>query len=694
LAAKEAADLAAKQAAEEAAQAAAKQAADDAAKQAAADAAKQAADDAAKQAADDAAQQAAADAANAANGNANQAGGRHNHRANGGNGGGGNGGGGNGGGDNGVTGPVRVKTPIKQDATVYNGTTGAQIDGMGVIPAQYGDPRFALGSVGPTVGKDQGALLVIPDGKAFNGTDGRQQNDGDKAQNNYSVTDANFSNTLGVLATNPDTGQPMNYVEDIQTYGAAGYLDTFAPAVYAKLVAMQNAGQGTILGAAAYLMGLIKTPDPAIAGLTQADIASIPMTIPGSPIDARTMIASAKDITGQDWARPHHFEYSWNMYKGLVNAGVDWKDAMVLAGDDGVSGAGRVNGVNNQNGDDGFNDGERQIWTKGANIEAQTGIPVIQLMMAAHNMDSLAPGALTDPNINNKIGLPHDDRAITSDRANAIFQALQDGTISKPKDGTGDGTDATNDDILKGDTGVVAAISAVQSYQQPMNMEAMNIGLPGDTPLQGDPGAVGGAAGVPVADPNAIDPKLAATQAFEDPGAVGGAAGVPVADPNVLDPKAAATQAFQDPGALAGAIGAPVTDPTAGLLPSDPTAATQAFTDPGAPVLPTDLTAGATTATATQAFADPGVTAGGSGGVSDGLNQIMQMLQQLMQELPLLVGGGAGASSTPVGQAVVSASSPLALADPMAGCPMMGGGTAAAVGAQAVTAPPAASGGC
>jgi hypothetical protein len=379
---------------------------------------------------------------------------------------------------------VHVKKAAKANATVYSGKTGAQIDGQGLIPPSYGDPRFAIGSVGPTVGKGQAATLAIPDGKAFNGSNGRKQNDGDKKQNNFSVTDANFSNTLGVLATNPDTGQPMNYVQDIQTYGAAGYLDTFAPAVYAKLVANQNAGKGTVLGAAAYLMGLVKTQDPALTGLSSADLASIPQTIPGSPISAKAMIASAKDITGQDWARPHHFQSSWNMYKNLTNAGVDWKDAMVLAGDDGVSGAGRVNGVNNQNGDDGFNDGERQIWTMGANIEAKTGIPVTQIMMGAHNMDSLAPGALTNPNINNKIGLTHSDRTSSAARAQAIYQALQDGTVSKPKDGTGDGTKATNKAILNSAGSTTAALSTAQTYTPMANMEALNAGIQG-VPMQG-----------------------------------------------------------------------------------------------------------------------------------------------------------------------------------------------------------------
>jgi hypothetical protein len=70
---------------------------------------------------------------------------------------------------------------------------------------------------------------------------------------------------------------------------------------------------------------------------------------------------SGQDITGQRWARPHHAESSWAVYKGLTDKGLDWKSSMVFSGDDAISGSGRMNGFNNQDGKDGFNDDEAAV---------------------------------------------------------------------------------------------------------------------------------------------------------------------------------------------------------------------------------------------------------------------------------------------------------------------------------------------
>ena len=75
----------------------------------------------------------------------------------------------------------------------------------------------------------------------------------------------------------------------------------------------------------------------------------------------------------------HHAGSQFKVLSGLINAGVDWKDAMVLAGDDGISGSGRINGVNTQdNNKSGLNDGEQEIFSKGAQIQKQVmlgGLP-------------------------------------------------------------------------------------------------------------------------------------------------------------------------------------------------------------------------------------------------------------------------------------------------------------------------------
>ena len=291
-------------------------------------------------------------------------------------------------------------------------------------PPAYGDPRFLQGSVGPFVGDGEADTLVIPDGDGYFGLSGRQQNDGDKEQNNYSVTDANYSNTLGLLAADPDTGETLTYNQHTQMYNAAGYLAVYAPEVYAGLVANQDAGRGTVLGAAAYIMGLVQTADPAVDGV---DISQVPMTIPGTNVDARHLIHDPKDATNQDWARMHHAQASWEIFQGLTEAGLDFKTAVILSGDDAVSGAGRLNGVNNQNGTTGFNADESAVYRLGAKVEQRTGIPVIQLMMAGHQHNGQDESSFTNPRINSIIGLPENDRSASPERAAALRDALLSG---------------------------------------------------------------------------------------------------------------------------------------------------------------------------------------------------------------------------------------------------------------------------
>jgi hypothetical protein len=308
--------------------------------------------------------------------------------------------------------------------------------------------------------------VKIPDGEGFHGAKGRKQNDDDKKKNNYSVTDANFSNQLGLLPADPDTGEPMTYVQHIQTYAAANYLEAYNHPLYEQLIANQNAGRGTILGAAAHIMGLVNTPDPAEQGLTAAQIAATPAKIPGTPMDAKAYVASGKDITGQDWARMHHAGSQFKVLSGLINAGVDWKDAMVLAGDDGISGSGRLNGVNTQDGGKGgLNDGEREIFSKGAQIQQQTGIDVIRIMMGGHNHLGLDPSALTNPKINKIIGDDKHDRAATPDRAAAIYQTLLDGRVGSARKADNGGTRATNKRLLRSATGPVAPREAAPNAQ-------------------------------------------------------------------------------------------------------------------------------------------------------------------------------------------------------------------------------------
>lgn len=316
-------------------------------------------------------------------------------------------------------------------------------------PPAKGDPRFLANTVGPTVAKGKSKTIKIPDGKGFGGVAGRKQNADDKTKNNYSVTDANFSNQLGLLPANPDTGKPLNYVQHIQMYSAANYLEAYNQPLYQKLVAAQDAGKGTILGAAAHLMGLVKTADPAEAGLTPEDIAAIPAKIPGTPMDARAYVQSGKDITGQVWARPHHAGSQFKVLSGLISAGVGWQDAMVLAGDDGISGSGRLNGVNTQDGNKtGLNAGEREIFSRGAQIQKSTGINVVQLMMGGHNHLGGDASALTKPKLNKIIGVGAGQRQNDAARADLVYQSFLNGKAGDAKRASAEGTKADYKPLL------------------------------------------------------------------------------------------------------------------------------------------------------------------------------------------------------------------------------------------------------
>lgn len=293
------------------------------------------------------------------------------------------------------------------------------------------DPRFLAGTTGPKVKKGKAPNVKIPDGPGFGGIKGRKQNDGDKKQNDYSTTDANFYPTLGLLPKDPDTGKTMTYVQHIQSYNAAGYIQTFAPDVYAKLVENQNAGKGTVLGGSLYLMGIVNKPDPAAAGLNPSQV---PNQIPGTPLNAKKVVMSGTDISGQQWARPHHAESAWPVFKQLLDAGVDYKHAALFSGDDAISGAGRMNGMNNQDGKTGLNADERAVYHVAAEYQKKTGKQVLQIMAGGHHHTTLDQSAKTDPKINKIIGFPKGADGNDPARVNAIANAFLTGKIGDEGD--------------------------------------------------------------------------------------------------------------------------------------------------------------------------------------------------------------------------------------------------------------------
>lgn len=292
---------------------------------------------------------------------------------------------------------------------------------------------LADGSYGETVKKGKAKTIKIDDGKGFGNVSGRKQNNDDKKQNNYSVTDANFFPSMGVL-NDVKTGKPMNYVKQIQAYNATGYISTFHPDVYQKMITAQNQGQGTVLGMALNLMGVDGAQvDPGMkaAGLTMGQFES--EKVPGSPLQAKKVVMSGKDLSGQQWARPHHAESSWAVYKGLTDKGLDWKSSMIFSGDDAISGSGRMNGFNNQDGKDGFNDDEAAVMRMAAVAQKSTGIPVFDIVAGGHSHTGIDDSAKKNPNINKLIGLKHGDRSSSPQRLTLLRNALLDGTITSKK---------------------------------------------------------------------------------------------------------------------------------------------------------------------------------------------------------------------------------------------------------------------
>ncbi|MCW2956665.1 MAG: hypothetical protein JWO69_1534 [Thermoleophilia bacterium] len=365
-------------------------------------------------------------------------------------------------------------------ATAAGGAAAGAVAGAAGAPAAAGhhgpqlalttkdDPRFLKGTVGPASTKEGDAPTVkgaaAKKGKGFDGREGQDVNDNDRQQMNYSVTDANFNPRLGLLPANPDTGQEMNYTQHTNTYNMAGSLDylpqmlrqtgdtqraALIESMNAKIVANQNAGVGTKLGAAGFAYGVFQTQDPALQGVTAEELGALQTlkSIPGTNVDLKAYVISSKDVTGQNWARMHHPESAWQMLATLLpyqqQGRMTSEQMLVLAGDDGVSGAGRLNGVNNQDGDDSFNDGEIEIYS----LAASMGNDVFQAMMSGHNHNDQSADALTTPNINKLAGVK--GREATPERAAAIAELMRNGRVGHEEHARDEGTKA-DDRVLIG----------------------------------------------------------------------------------------------------------------------------------------------------------------------------------------------------------------------------------------------------
>jgi hypothetical protein len=287
------------------------------------------------------------------------------------------------------------------------------------------------GSYGPTTLAGATPLLSIPDGPGFGGVTGAPQDEATRAHNSYSVVDPNFFAALGALQ-DPATGQPFSFTSQVQAYNAAGYVSVFHPDLYERMVAVQDAGQGTILGMSLGLLGVPGAPtDPglAAAGLATGLLAN--EQVPGSPTGARDVVMSPVDRSGAPWTQPHHAESSWRIYARLIESGVDWQEAASLSGDAAVSGAGRLNGMAEQaDTSSGLTPAEAAVFQRGAELEARTGVPALFIMGGAHNHAGIDPNARTQPRVNELLGLPPTDRSASAERLSRIRSALLDGRIA------------------------------------------------------------------------------------------------------------------------------------------------------------------------------------------------------------------------------------------------------------------------
>jgi hypothetical protein len=299
-----------------------------------------------------------------------------------------------------------------------HGAHGAHLE---PIAPRSGDPRFIAGSTGEF---GQSKTIAQKNGPAFGGQEvAKEQNGNDKKQNNYGVTDANFTRTLGLIA-NPDTGEPMSYAQTMQAYNAAGAIEALYPDVYARLVANQNAGRGTVLGGALALMGITKSDGfggASLDGISQQQAQTIQGAQLGNLGPLKDYVLDTRDFKGREWNRAHHPGSHWKGLMDLAAKGYSANEAALLTGDSMTSWSGRVLGSNNQDGNEnGFADDEMAGLKYMVLMEQVTGKPAIESVLGAHADTHLPEDKLTNPKINKLIGLPENFRPKTQDEINMV----------------------------------------------------------------------------------------------------------------------------------------------------------------------------------------------------------------------------------------------------------------------------------
>lgn len=317
-------------------------------------------------------------------------------------------------------------------AAMTAGTTtaaGGMDHGSHVEPKapKSGDPRFLNGSTGE---HGENKRVAQKDGPAYGGQEvAKNQNNNDRKQNDYDETDANFMRTLGLIA-DPDTGQPMSYAQSIQAYNAAGALQELYPETYAKLVANQDAGRGTVLGGALAIFGMTKTDGfngASLTGISDAEQGKIRNAQLGDLGSLRDQVINTRDFKGREWNRAHHPGSSWTAMKPLVEkSGFAYSEAALLTGDSMISWSGRVLGSNNQDGNEtGFANDELAGLKYMVLMEQVTGKKAIESVLGGHAATHLPEDKLTNPKINKFIGLPEGFRPSTEAERNMVASRIR-----------------------------------------------------------------------------------------------------------------------------------------------------------------------------------------------------------------------------------------------------------------------------
>lgn len=321
---------------------------------------------------------------------------------------------------------AHIAAPMTMPTTAAQGAASAHGAHLEPTAPRSGDPRFVAGSTGEF---GQSELIRQKNGPAYGGREvAKEQNDNDREQNDFGVTDANFTRTLGVIA-DPDTGAPMSYAQTIQAYNAAGAIENLAPAVYAKLVENQNAGRGTVLGGALAILGITGTDGANGASLTGIDAATQGQlqTMQLGPLGSlREYVLDTKDFKGREWNRAHHSGSAWKGMTDLVQKGYGWDTAALATGDSMTSWSGRVLGSNNQDGSEtGFAADELAGLKYTVLMEQATGKPALESILGAHAATHLPEDQLTDPKINKLIGLPEGFRPQTTEEISMVAGRLR-----------------------------------------------------------------------------------------------------------------------------------------------------------------------------------------------------------------------------------------------------------------------------